>query len=68
MTDSLVTYVFEPIGLESQWRSYTQGRTFSTHVWNDAYLAAFAFCGGYEVVTFDQGFAQFPGCRTTILN
>jgi predicted nucleic acid-binding protein len=37
-------------------------------VWNDAYLAAFAKAGKYEVVTFDKAFAQFPGIRYTILS
>ncbi len=46
---------------------FTQGGTFSPNVWNDAYLAAFAMAGGYELVSFDKGFAQFSGLKCTIL-
>jgi predicted nucleic acid-binding protein len=40
---------------------------FATHVWNDAYLAAFAACANFEIVTFDRAFAQFKLDRCTIL-
>jgi len=42
LADSRIEFTNEPPGLESQWRSRTQGSTFSPKVWNDAYLAAFA--------------------------
>jgi predicted nucleic acid-binding protein len=29
--------------------------------WTDAYLAAFATAGGYRLVSFDAGFARYPG-------
>ncbi len=45
----------------------TQSRGFSPNVWSDAYLAAFAVVGGYEVVTFDRGFTQFANLKVTIL-
>jgi len=67
MSDSMVSFAAEPLGLEPYWRSFTQGQTFSTHVWNDAYLAAFAVVGGYGIITFDQAFTQFPGLSSTIL-
>ena len=62
-----VSYVEEPKGLEPIWRSLTTRQTFSHKLWNDAYLAAFAICAGIELVTFDQGFKQFPGLKCTIL-
>ena len=65
--DSRVMFVPEPPGVESRWRQLTQANQPSTHVWADAYLAAFAFAGDYEIVTFDQGFAQFKLGRCTIL-
>ena len=36
-------------------------------MWNDAYLAAFALAGGFQVVTFDQGFSKFAGVNCLIL-
>jgi predicted nucleic acid-binding protein len=40
---------------------------FSTNVWTDAYLAAFAITADIELVTFDQAFTQFKGLRSVIL-
>ena len=34
---------------------------------HDAYLAAFAKCAGFRLVTFDQGFTRFPGLDTLLL-
>lgn len=65
--DPRVAFAAEPPGLEAHWRAFTKGTTFSTHVWNDAYLAAFAVTSGLEVVTFDRGFAKFAPTRSTIL-
>jgi predicted nucleic acid-binding protein len=45
----------------------TQATLPSTHVWNDAYLAAFAMAGNYEIATFDRGFAQFNLGQLTLL-
>src|SRR3954464_10551158 len=65
--DPRVAFAAEPAGLEAHWRAFTKGGTFSTHVWNDAYLAAFALASGLEVVTFDRGFAKFTAVRSMIL-
>jgi uncharacterized protein len=65
--DPRVAFLDEPNGVEPLWRSYTQHRTFSPKVWNDAYLAAVATAGGLEMVTFDRGFEQFELQRLTIL-
>jgi toxin-antitoxin system PIN domain toxin len=67
LSDPRIAFADEPAQVESHWRSYTQTRSFSPHVWNDAYLAAFALAMGFQVVTFDKGFAQFQGLPCTIL-
>ena len=67
LSDPRVLFAQEPADTESHWRRYTQSRTFSPRVWNDAYLAAFARAGGLEVVTFDSGFTQYQGVTSTIL-
>jgi uncharacterized protein len=67
VSDPRVTFADEPIGLEPAWRGLTEVRPFSPKLWNDAYLSAFAETGGFEVVTFDQGFSQFKGAPCTIL-
>jgi predicted nucleic acid-binding protein len=67
LTDLRIGFAGEPAGIETQWRSYSQGGTFSPNVWNDAYLAAFAMSGGYELVSFDKGFARYAGLMHTRL-
>jgi toxin-antitoxin system PIN domain toxin len=67
LSDPRVTFAAEPPGLEPQWRLFTGGRRFAPNLWNDAYLAAFAVAGGYELVTFDHGFSQYPGLAFVIL-
>jgi uncharacterized protein len=67
-SDPRVVYCDEPEGIEPVWRTYTERRSFSPKVWNDAYLAAFARVAGYELVTFDQGFTQFKDLSCTILS
>ena len=66
-SDARVSYADEPANLETQWRGWTQNQSFSPHIWNDAYLAAFAKAGGLEVVTFDKAFAQFTGVKCRFL-
>jgi toxin-antitoxin system PIN domain toxin len=68
LLNSRVGFAIESPILESTWRQFTQLPRFSPNVWNDAYLAAFALACGYEVVTFDKGFAKFPGLSYTILS
>jgi toxin-antitoxin system PIN domain toxin len=66
-SDVRVSFVSEPANLETHWRGWTQSQTFSPHVWNDAYLAAFAMSAQLEIVTFDQGFAQYSGVSCVFL-
>jgi uncharacterized protein len=67
LADERVAFADEPEDVETGWRSATKFKTFSTNVWIDAYLAAFARAVGWEVVTFDRGFAKFKDLRHTIL-
>ena len=41
LRDSRVAFAHEPADVETNWRAFTQGQTYSPKVWNDAYLAAF---------------------------
>ena len=68
LRDRRVSYSGEPAGVESIWRSFTQGETFTPKVWNDAFLAAFARSAGYELITLDKGFARYPNVACTILS
>jgi uncharacterized protein len=66
--DARITCCDEPVGTEILWRGYTQGDTFTPKVWNDAYLAAFARAGVYELITLDQGFTRYTNLKCTILS
>jgi hypothetical protein len=68
LRDERVAYADEPEEIESAWRNATRRKTFSTNLWSDAYLAAFARAADWEVVTFDRGFSQFKDLRHTILS
>ena len=67
LSHPLVDFRDEPAGLEPQWRQWARSQRFSPKIWNDAYLAPFAQAAGFEVVTFDRGFAQYQGIACTIL-
>ena len=51
----------EPTGLDATWAGLCQPFGRSPKVVMDAYLAAFAVTGSYELLTLDRAFAQFPG-------
>jgi toxin-antitoxin system PIN domain toxin len=58
----------EPDGLESRWRQYAARDSSSPKLWMDAYLAAFARAGGYQLVTTDAGFKQFDVLDLVLLS
>ncbi len=57
----------EPQGLEAQWNLYSMRDSASPKLWMDAYLAAFAQTGGYQLVTLDKAFTQFEGLDALVL-
>jgi toxin-antitoxin system PIN domain toxin len=63
--DPRIAYAQEPADLEKHWRVFTQTRTYSPQVWNDAYLAAFALAADLGVVTFDKAFVQYASVLCT---
>lgn len=67
ISDPRILFKEEPVGLERLWRIYSRRRSYSPKVWNDAYLAAFAKCGGLCLITFDRGFRQYSELSCTLL-
>jgi len=65
--DRIVVRPEEPAGLEAHWKRFALRETASPKVWMDAYLAAFAFAGGYRMVTTDAAFRQFRGLDLELL-
>ncbi|MBX3071745.1 MAG: PIN domain-containing protein [Thermomicrobiales bacterium] len=58
----------EPAGLEVLWERFSGRNSASPKLWMDAYLAAFARAGGYQMVTTDAAFSQFQGLDLLVLS
>ncbi len=56
-----VGFVHETPATEGEFQTLTCQPGFSPQLWTDAYLAAFARSAGCRIVSFDSGFASFPG-------
>lgn len=65
--DRIVLAGAEPDGLEAQWRAFAVRQSPAPKVWMDAYLAAFALTGGFELVTTDTAFTQYGGIELRLL-
>ena len=65
--DRIVFRPEEPAGLEAHWKRFARRETASPKIWIDAYLAAFAFAGGFRMVTTDAAFRQFRGLDLELL-
>ena len=65
--DSRIKLLSEPNDIESIWKRYTSRNSRSPKLWNDSWLAAFAYAESLELVTFDKGFKQFEGLKCRIL-
>jgi uncharacterized protein len=56
LEDERVEFLYEPSGLETQFRALTRSPQASPKDWADSYLAAFAHASRLTVVTFDRAF------------
>jgi toxin-antitoxin system PIN domain toxin len=65
--DERMSWVEEPRGLETLWKKLAGGSRSSPKLWMDAYLAAFAMAGEYQLVTTDTAFKQFKGLDLVVL-
>ena len=68
LADPSIGAANEPVGLEAHWKALAAHETSSPKLWMDAYLAAFAIAGGYQLVTTDQGFARHKGLDLLLLS
>jgi|688.fasta_scaffold98139_4 toxin-antitoxin system PIN domain toxin len=59
LEDDATGFATEPEGLDDVWRKLSETHTSSPKIWMDAYLAAFAICGGMRFVTLDKDFKNF---------
>lgn len=65
--DRIVMTNREPDGLEAHWQAFAARRSVAPKVWMDAYLAAFALTGGFELVSTDSDFTQYSGIALRLL-
>ena len=68
LADERIAWAEEPRGLERHWKKLSGGSKASPKLWMDAYLAAFALAGGYQLVTTDKAFKQFKGLDLLVLS
>ncbi|HET9228822.1 MAG TPA: TA system VapC family ribonuclease toxin [Thermoanaerobaculia bacterium] len=67
LADERITFQEEPTDLEPLWKEFAVRKTASPKLWMDAYLAAFARAGRFQMVTTDAAFAQFRGLDLLVL-
>lgn len=65
--DRIVMADREPSGIDDAWKGFAARKSASPKMWMDAYLAAFALRGGFELVTTDADFTQFHPLRLRLL-
>jgi len=61
MEDDRIAFANEPDGVEDAWKSLAIRDTNSPKLWMDAWLAAFARCARFQMITTDKAFTQFKG-------
>lgn len=67
LEDDVTGFETEPEGLDDIWRELSETHTPSPKIWMDAYLAAFAICGGMQFVTLDKDFKKFQAMGLDLL-
>lgn len=67
MADDRFAFAGEPSGIESLWRDFAFRESSSPKLWMDAWLAAFAVCSGFQLVTIDKAFIQFAGLDLALI-
>lgn len=65
--DERIAFAPEPEGVEDVWKALAIRTTPSPKLWMDAWLAAMALRSGFQLVTTDHAFSQFPKLNALIL-
>lgn len=67
MADERITFANEPAGVQEAWKALALCETNSPKLWMDAWLAAFARCSGFQMITTDKAFSQFKGLELLVV-
>jgi predicted nucleic acid-binding protein len=62
-----VGFLDEPPGFESYLANLVRLAGLTSGAWNYLYLAAFGLAAGARLITFDSGYASFPGLKVLVL-
>ena len=60
-SDERIVLLHEPDQIDVTLERLVAPCATTPNLWTDAYLAAFAIIAGLKLVSFDCGFAKFPG-------
>ncbi|GEE02445.1 hypothetical protein nbrc107696_28910 [Gordonia spumicola] len=64
LADDRIVWAREPVGLDTAFRGFSEGRDSSHKLWTDDYLAAFALAVDFDLATLDQRIAgRYPTVR-----
>lgn len=67
LADERIGFANEPAGVEEAWKTLALRDSASPKLWMDAWLAAFALRGGFQLVTIDNAFSQFEGLELLLM-
>lgn len=67
MADERIAFANEPADVEETWKALAFRDTNSPKLWMDAWLAAFARCSGFQMITTDKAFSQFQGLELLVV-
>jgi uncharacterized protein len=67
MADERISFANEPADVEATWKTFALRDTHSPKLWMDAWLAAFALCSGFQMITTDKAFSQFKGLNLRVV-
>lgn len=68
MADDRIGFANEPAGVQEVWKTLALRETSSPKLLMDAWLAAFALCSGFQMITTDKAFSQFKGLDLKVLS
>jgi toxin-antitoxin system PIN domain toxin len=68
LADGRISWVDEPNGVDAHLTKFAGISKASPKLWMDAYLAAFAVAGKYQLVTIDMAFKQFKELDLVLLS
>lgn len=67
MADERIAFANEPTGVEEAWKALALRDKNSPKFWVDSWLAAFALCSGFQMITTDRAFSQFKGLELLVV-